>query len=324
MKWIKKTIYWSAYWAGLDALFYFLNRRAKRIVCFHSVLPCGMKLPGLACGLDNTEEEFREIVREIRLKFPISNDVHDPKTATLTFDDGFLNQYEVAGRILKEEGDVPAILFVAGDMAGCRDPENCLVVEKLLAWTTYAKVNAEKNRMGVWKDVRAAFVTDVDGKGKRAVETCNAIEPMKDVLERLPAEYRRLRMTGVNNEQIDELKRRGWVVGWHSKSHFPLAALSEDEQRRELEAPACISRGVLAYPYGDDKNVSCATIRIAKELGYASAVSFMTDPGPMAGSRFLPRMFLRPDKYALHAELSGFLHFLRTHKRLPAEPLHAI
>lgn len=53
------------------------------------------------------------MICEIRKHFRLSTDVHDSSTATITFDDGYLNQYVIASKniIADDEG---AIIFVAG------------------------------------------------------------------------------------------------------------------------------------------------------------------------------------------------------------------
>jgi len=327
-----RALTFVSYWLGLDALFYWLNRRAKRIVCFHSVLPDGLKMPGLACGLDNTSKEFRMIVREIKKRFDISTDVLDPRAATLSFDDGFLNQYEVAARILAEEGSVPALLFVAGDMVGCEEAGQSIIVEQLLAWVSYVPSQFLSrlrdwpggncvdcsNRLRVWGEiVRPAFVQDVVSVGQSTLSKLDAIYPMAKIYATLPDEYLRLRMTGVNKSQMAELVRRGWIIGWHTKSHFPLKSLSIEKQKSELEPTEYVSREVMAYPYGDRQSVGGEAIEIVKGYGYKCALSFDSCPGEWLNRYYLPRMFLKPDKYAVHFELSGFKYFLRYHRLLP-------
>ena len=66
-----------AYWAGVDAVFYWLNRRAKRIVTFHNVLPDEIWRGGLANGVSNRLSDFVRIVEECRKRFPISTDLLD-------------------------------------------------------------------------------------------------------------------------------------------------------------------------------------------------------------------------------------------------------
>lgn len=322
----------ASYWLGLVGLFYWLNRRAKRIVCFHSVLPDGLKMRGLACGLDNTEDEFRMIVREVKRRFGISTDVFDPGTVTLSFDDGFANQYEVAARVLAEEGDVPALLFVAGDMVGCRSAEEAIVVEQLLSWVAYAPLECLaqlrdwpgggdvdlSSRMSVWGGiVRPAFALDVASMGRDTLLRLDAIYPLKKVYSSLPSEYLRLRMTGVSREQIEELQRKGWVVGWHTKSHFPLKSLPVERQEMELRPPEYVTNVVMAYPYGDRQSVGEETMEIVRGMDYGCALSFDVGNGKVPDRCFLPRMFLSSNKYALHFELSGLKFFFRHLRLLP-------
>ena len=87
----KRLFIFIVYWLGMDALFYWLNRKAKRIICFHSVLPHEIKKSSLACGLDNSEDEFRTILHSIKKRYGFSTNIFDATTVTLSFDDGFLN-----------------------------------------------------------------------------------------------------------------------------------------------------------------------------------------------------------------------------------------
>lgn len=62
----------------------------------------------------------------------------------------------------------------------------------------------------------------------------------------------------------------GCRLGWHTWSHPDLRTLSDDEIRRELDAPDWMQRDAFAYPYGDfDERV----IGLVKEAGYGKAYS---------------------------------------------------
>ena len=316
-----------SYYMGVDTLFYFFNRRAKRIVTFHNVLPGGLCKSDLTNGVSHSEDDFRFIVREVRKHFQFSVDVMDAKTATITFDDGFLNQYEVAGRILKEEGDIPAIVFVAGDELDNGDPANAIVVEQLLHWTAYAPdgtygfpyceakriVLTESNRGEVWvKHVRPAYASDSEFRGRCVLKMLDEQYPMARILDALPMEYRRLRLTGISHAQADELRGRGWKIGWHTKSHYPLSSLCAEEKRSEITPPLGFQDVVFSYPYGETLSVDAESVRIAESCGYPCAVSNLAVSTPLCGRFFMPRMSLPADKYLLHFKLSGTENFLRT------------
>lgn len=59
-------------------------------------------------------------------------------------------------------------------------------------------------------------------------------------------------------------------LGWHTWSHPDLRRLSDDEIRRELDAPDWMPRDAFAYPYGD---VDDRVIGLVKEAGYGKAYS---------------------------------------------------
>ena len=284
-----------AYWMGVDALFYWFNRRAKRIVTFHNVLPDEIYKNDLANGVSNSERDFRLIIGEIAKKFRFSTDVRDTKTCTITFDDGYVNQVEVAGRILDEMG-IPAILFVAGDLIGGKGP---LLVDRLLHETESIAEWTSK----VWPEFKGGKVK-VKGEGE---QWCEKFSP----------EYRRLRLTGVTESQLADLRAKGWKIGWHTWRHLPLVSLSEDEVRKELDCPAEFRGEVLSYPFGNPEEVGEVAIRVAEERGYPCAVSNTHAAGAKHGRYFLPRMDLQPNKYMVHFELSGAKFWMKTRRLLP-------
>lgn len=145
------------YWSGLDVLFYLLNRRAKRTITFHNVMPDDMMVTGATAGITISLTDFKKIVGWIGERFQFSVDSDDPKTATITFDDGYKNEYEVAGKWLMEQG-IPAILFVSGQIINA-EAKNCLEVDK--AGLAKTGVDMETLPPDVSK-LRYAGVTDAD------------------------------------------------------------------------------------------------------------------------------------------------------------------
>lgn len=96
-----KLIATLCYWLGIDALFYFLNRKAKRIITFHNVMPERLLPQGKRIGLTDTEESFTMKIHEIGKHFQFTTDIRDNKGATITFDDGYRNQYDVAAPLME-------------------------------------------------------------------------------------------------------------------------------------------------------------------------------------------------------------------------------
>ena len=307
-----------AYWLGLDALFYFLNRRAKRIVTFHNVIPDDLWVP-FPNLVSNKASEFAKIVGEVGRRFKFSADVLDPDTATLTFDDGYLNQYEVAGRMLMERG-IPAVVFAAGDALAAKEPDGALVVDQLMHWLGLVPedVIGAGGRLRHWmQTVRPRYAGDGKSRGRNALRELDSRYPMKDIWAKLPAEYLRLRLTGIPCEKLDDLRNHGWTIGWHSRTHYPLSSLGDDDIRSEIAPPDGFKGVVFSYPYGERLSVDERCVRIARESGYPCAVSNESGRSSLAGRFFLPRMSLHPDRYRLHFRLSGLEHFLKTGRLLP-------
>ena len=313
-----------AYWSGLVNLFYCLNKGSKRIIMFHNVLPDKLfNKQHVSEFVSNSESEFRLIIREVKKKFSISNDLCDTSSATLTFDDGYLNQYECAKKILDEEGHLPAIIFVAGRLIGTRDPHNALIADLLMLWVSMVPdgIMPFRNGSRLWtwlKDLYPQMENNEKSFGADVLYSVNNIYPFQRIFAACDSEYLRLRFLGITEEQIRELRSNGWVVGWHTKNHFPLSKLNLSVMEQEMTPPNNIYQtAVFAYPYGGTTQVDARCVETASDLKYPCAVSAVPYYNQLSSKYFLPRMELRADKYRLHYELSGLRYFIMKRKLLP-------
>lgn len=331
---IKQKAIWLlafiSYWSGAIWLFNFLNRRAKRILTFHNVMPDDM-FDDATTVLSDTESGFRRKIRLLKRSWRFSVDLNDPSTLTITFDDGFVNECEVAGKILEEEGDIPAILFAVVGLIGETDPQKAPVVDLLMHWNTcvpdgtYAVGRngsevefSTGNRFDTWVNaIRPAYASDGENCGRTELEVCNKAYPIAKILSRFQSEYLRLRLTGISREQIDMLRAKGWLVGSHSVNHYVFSSLSDNAKRREFNAPDDMKEIVFSYPYGETASIDELTIRFAAEAGYPGAVCNLPDGGGRSGRYFIPRMTVPDDPYLMHFELSGLKSFLKTRRLLP-------
>ena len=311
-----------SYYLGITRLFYFLNRRAKRIVTFHNVMPERLLPQGKTIGLTDTEETFAMKIREIQRFFTISNDLNDARSATITFDDGYRNEIEIAQPLMK---NLPGIIFTAGHEINNSQPENSLTIDLLLHWThlvpngKYLDFDVTDDREILWQQVIwPRFVQDAENKGEKLLKTLDEAYPMKDILAQCSEEYLHLRLTGFSTDEIENIRKQGWLVGWHTQNHYPLSRLSTDDKQFEIDtaAPDDMKNVVLSYPYGENASVDAECLKIAENAGYPCAVSNLINTGSMHGKFFLPRITLSNDKYLLHFELSGVKHFLKTRKLL--------
>lgn len=301
-----------AYWCGLDSLFYWLNRNAKRIITFHNVLPDELFRSGVANGVSSSLTGFKAIISECGKRFKFSTELSDSKTLTITFDDGYRNQYTTAFKALREKG-ISAYLFVSGDIA-----KGGIIIDKLLHWVAEAPIDYIPNgdRVRYWcNEIWPAFAKDCKGRGANVLKMLDQKYPYNKVVQSLSKEYMSERMGAISDEELFEMRNAGWKIGWHTWSHYTLSKLSEEDIRYELESPQEYRSVCLSFPYGNPCEVGETAIRMAKDLGYPCALSNTNTS--MHSKYFLPRMALSSDRYLLHFELSGCKHFLKTRKLLP-------
>lgn len=314
------------YYLGIDAVFYWLNRNAKRIITFHNVLPASLFMDDGTNGVSCSDIEFRNIISEVAKRYRFSTDIADCRTATITFDDGYLNQYEVAARILHEMGGIPAIIFVSGDLVDVSDPHHALVIDKLLFWKSYVPIEilhdcfkTKTSRSDYWERyIRPLYARDSRNHGRCAFRQLNSICDMETIFDKLPSELKRLRLTGISSLKLQELSNQGWIVAWHTKSHYPLAMLSKDEVKEELTPQTGFDKRIFSFPYGEMRSVSKENIADVQQVGYRYAVSNICAEHNCHSQWFLPRLSLSSDKVRLHFELSGFKYFTRHLRLMPS------
>ena len=321
-----------AYWLGIDALFYRLNRKAKRILTFHNILPDDLFREGVANGVSNKVSDFQQIITECSKKFCFSTDLFDAETLTVTFDDGYRNQYTIAFNELKKH-DISAFVFIAGDVIEARENQPGLVVDLLTHWIDnvpegkyvldFAEGSKicqieENNRLTVWSQIIwPAFMSDTCDMGRNVLIACDNAYSIKNILSALPEDYVHERLMGISENERDEMRRTGWKIGWHTKSHFPLAKLSKDVLAHELDAPEEFRGVCFSYPYGNPVEVGEAAIHLVQCKGYPSAVSNTNEAQENILLFFFPRMSVSPSIYRLHFQLSGLEYFLKHRRLLP-------
>jgi peptidoglycan/xylan/chitin deacetylase (PgdA/CDA1 family) len=109
-------------------------------------------------------------------------------------------------------------------------------------------------------------------------------------------------------DQVAQLAAEGFTIGAHTASHAPLADLSCDEQRRELET--CRDAladwtgqriDALAYPWGKlGADYTSETVDLAASAGFRTAFSTHARPSesPLERSRFVVMSEVSPAELA--------------------------
>lgn len=314
-----------AYYLGVMVLFRRLNRGAKKVLTFHNVMPDALCAFDLASGVTMPASRFEALMRRLCRRYRFSADFDDPSTLTVTFDDGYRCQFETAGEILLRLG-VPAVVFVSGALRGADRPEQALVVDRLLYWSSYAPMEAlagfagaaVSSRAEFWHEFMSpAYRRDAAARGENVFAKADSIWPFAKAVAPLGAETLRLRLAGPDAGCVERLKAEGWRIGWHTRTHFPLAFLSDADAESEL-APddrSCLDLP-MSYPYGEPVAVSRRDEEIAERAGFRGGLSNLAVPGERESRFFMPRITLTGDTIGDESMLSGFRYFLETGRLL--------
>jgi peptidoglycan/xylan/chitin deacetylase (PgdA/CDA1 family) len=201
----------------------------------------------------------------------------------ITFDDGFLDNYEVAFPILNSHG-VQGVFFLCTSLVGsCHVP-----------WwdhIAYLVKTAQRRRFSL--RYPSELAVDIDRNGSR--ESLRAIlreykKPentdhtrfIQELAEEAqgedpPGTLRRF----LSWDEARTMVRGGMAIGSHTHSHPVLSQLEPERQFEELSQSRAILKqqigleaDSLAYPVGATTSFSALTQQLAQEAGYRAAFSY--------------------------------------------------
>jgi peptidoglycan/xylan/chitin deacetylase (PgdA/CDA1 family) len=201
----------------------------------------------------------------------------------ITFDDGYLDNYEIAFPILRSHGVQGVFFLTTGLVGSCEVP-----------WWDHAAYllrTARKRRFSL--RYPAELVVDIarDGLTKslsgilslyKHPGNADPARFMRELAEDAQAEdppttQRRF----LDWEEAREMAAGGMAIGSHTHSHRVLSQLGPEQQRQELAQSRAVLKeqlgrepDALAYPVGLETSFSDQTQQLARETGYRAAFSF--------------------------------------------------
>jgi peptidoglycan/xylan/chitin deacetylase (PgdA/CDA1 family) len=201
----------------------------------------------------------------------------------ITFDDGYLDNYEIAFPILRSHG-AQGVFFLATSMVGsCHIP-----------WWDHIAYLVKTARMRQFSlRYPADLIVNLDESGLaeslrsilrlyKRPENSDPARFIRELAEESegeepPGTLRRF----LNWDEAREMSRGGMAIGSHTHSHHVLSQLEPDRQYEELSKSKAILKenlgveaDVLAYPVGARTSFTGETQRLAQEAGYRAAFSF--------------------------------------------------
>jgi peptidoglycan/xylan/chitin deacetylase (PgdA/CDA1 family) len=200
----------------------------------------------------------------------------------VTFDDGYLDNYENAFPILKRHG-IRALFFLPTHFVGthylpwwdrvANAVRRTKKSEIVLSYPTTTKIAVDRaNPDETVQSVLRAFSRTENADIEKYLA---AVEEACDVPMPVLAEHRQF----LSWDEAAEMSRAGMGIGSHSHSHRILGNLPASEQRTEcIDSAAHIrQRGLgadtIAYPVGNLHSFNPDTIAFAKEAGYRAGFS---------------------------------------------------
>ena len=202
----------------------------------------------------------------------------------ITFDDGYLDNYQIAFPVLRAHGAQGVFFLVTGIMGSGSVPwwdhiafllKTARQRQFTLSYPAELKVDLDQN--GVipsLRNVLALYKSPANTDSNRFI---------RDVAEgtnsdrQLPTDERRF----LDWNEAKKMLAGGMALGSHTHSHPVLSQLNADEQRAELTQSRAllqeklgIKADSIAYPVGATTSFSPLTEAIAQECGYRTAFSF--------------------------------------------------
>jgi peptidoglycan/xylan/chitin deacetylase (PgdA/CDA1 family) len=263
---------------------------------------------------------FEKQIRIIARRYAVTTELGRPHSCLITFDDGYLNNQEIAEPVLRRHG-ARAYFFVPLEIA---ESGEALWVDRFRLWLSAAPagtyriagapvvldgMRSRHEAAGIlWRliekdyGVRHAIISDMD----RAVP-----------FPALPVDpsLRALRYGAMSREALQGLARAGHRIGAHSRRHdilsrLPAAELEEDFASCAAQIDSLYNTRVYAYPFGGMMHVNDQVIAACHRAGFSGAFLYLPTlegtglrPGPFA----MPRLTLpnTGSRFAIEAKLSG-------------------
>jgi len=214
-----------------------------------------------------------------------ANQTIDKKYAIITFDDGYVDNYEVAFPILKKH-ETPAAFYIATDYL---DEPHIPWWDEIAWLIRHSKVNSIQLKS--WNeavDISSGSIVNKIRSVLRVIKLeqdrtmADKIAELTDVCQcSMPDELRNTPLF-INWEQANEMSNNGMHIGSHTLSHTILSHLPEAAQKDEMvkskmRIEAKLNKEVtsIAYPVGGRSAFTETTQQLAKVANYKLAFSFI-------------------------------------------------
>lgn len=315
---------------GFTKLSYILNKNRKRTIAYHNIIPDKYWDNSIHLNHSMKESSFKKQLDIIEKRFGCTLDIYDKSKVTLTFDDGYLNQYSVASKIMDNK-NMQGYFFCTANVINNNE---AFIMDKLQYWISYVpygvynieefdielNINTEDSRKSEWKKI-SNIIGDIPIE--QVEYLLDKTYPFEKI--RIDTDFYKLRFEGINKNQLNEMKINGHKIGAHSAYHKRLSAMSGEELKVDISVCSDMldrtyNTNVFCYPFGSIGDINKAVIETIRENGFKNAFAYSNNPiGEGYDEYFMPRIFI-PDtdeSDIIEFILSGAKHFISFRKLLP-------
>lgn len=328
---IMKKVAKVSKFTGFTSLCYKLNKNRKRTIAYHNVIPDKYWDGSLHLDYSMKESSFVKQLEIIQDRFGCTLNIDDLSMATITFDDGYNNQYSVASKIL-DDRNIQGYFFCTANLI--RDNE-AFIMDKLQYWCSYVPYGVYSlEEINIKLDIKNEFSRKIEwSKISDAILNGTEIEKIEKILNdlysfekiRINKDLYKLRFRGISKEQLSEMKSKGHKIGAHSANHKRLSDMSSEELQEDICLCSSMlyetyNTNIFCYPFGSRSDINEKVINIIKNEGFDSSFAYSNNPIKEGyNNYFMPRMFLpdTDDKDTIDLILSGAKHFMSFRKLLP-------
>ncbi|HEY6006037.1 MAG TPA: polysaccharide deacetylase family protein [Anaeromyxobacter sp.] len=201
-------------------------------------------------------------------------------SSLVTFDDGYIDNYETAFPILRRFG-IPAIFFIPTALISSRQLGWWDIVAYLVKGSRRSSIRIGDAEISLADRTKAIRELIARVKQRSVEAPAYSMEKLAEACD-VP-----LPPVGVQGrelmtwEQLREVSRSGIAVGSHTHTHPVLSKLGRDGQREELRVSKEILERELgkpvrsiAYPFGGSLHYGKDSMSLASECGYEIGFSF--------------------------------------------------
>ena len=279
------------------------------ILMFHRIISDNENLnPFDSCPAD-TEKAFKAVIeylikdyKIVTLNELVDNLDSSVKLATITFDDGWKDNYDYAYPILKQF-QIPATIFIATDKIGGKEPFWQQLIGEYFHTLHFHMSQNENDKLKklIFGDCKIPFTSYSYHKAIMNLKKMDKIN-FEKVIENVKKNKEDTNETDLgeerlflNRHEILEMSRSNIEFGSHSHNHLILT----NESSRTVEKDLARSKNIieeilrskvhsLSYPNG---NTSNSIVNIAKKVGFkCGCVTHISCVSKKANRMMLPRI----------------------------------